>query len=330
MNVLVDGYIYAGKRAHTAMDGSAFIVTDRLRQSYITTAALRRSGNHPDRIVDLAAGEVQASDVKKAVQQLCAAGDLHKWICGSEQPHSDMCHGTEATIDVSVVLYAFRRPATVTNCKFVVIASNEERVIMGCEMAAKVDAELEADESPMQATRPGTLQADVARALEHMHDSVRNDPRVFPWAKRKVDDMINRVYRRMWRGKYELEQPASFPPMRIRLKEGTTAPSKIRRHYRWTSEQKAFLRKLLKKLVDVGVISKVESEWCCPVVLALKPDGTWRLCVDPSKLNEATIPMIWEMPRVRETLQEQLAGMRWMSKFDFCAITNTVKLKSST
>ena len=47
MNVLVDGYIYAGKRAHTAMDGSAFIVTDRLRQSYITTAALRRSGNHP-------------------------------------------------------------------------------------------------------------------------------------------------------------------------------------------------------------------------------------------------------------------------------------------
>ena len=42
MNVLVDGYIYAGKRAHTAMDGSAFIVTDRLRHSYITTAALRR------------------------------------------------------------------------------------------------------------------------------------------------------------------------------------------------------------------------------------------------------------------------------------------------
>ena len=63
-----------------------------------------------------------------------------------------MCHGTEVTIDVSVVLYAFRRPATVANYKFVVIASNEERVIMDCEMAARVDAELEADESPMQVT----------------------------------------------------------------------------------------------------------------------------------------------------------------------------------
>ena len=142
-----------------------------------------------------------------------------------------------------------------------------------------------------------------------MHDN----PQLYTETKDKVHDMLNHRYNHIWKGKYDLEQPAAFPPMKIRLKPGAT-PSKIRRHYRWTKEQ---LRKLIKKLVDVGVISKVDSEWCCPVVLAVKPDGTWRLCVDPSKLNEATVPMIWEIP---EVMQKQLTGVGWMCKFDFCAM----------
>ena len=84
--------------------------------------------------------------------------------------------------------------------------------------------------------------------------------------------MLHEKYGHAWKTKYDLTEPAEFPPMEIRLKPDAR-PKKIRRHYRWFQEQRQFLRKLLRKLVDVGVISRVDSEWCCPVVLVIKPDG---------------------------------------------------------
>ena len=52
----------------------------------------------------------------------------------------------------------------------------------------------------------------------------------------------------------------------------------------------------------------------------LKPDLSWRLCVDPNALNRATVPMTWEIPRVRELLQTQLRGAQWFCKFDFISM----------
>ena len=129
-------------------------------------------------------------------------------------------------------------------------------------------------------------------------------------------ELIKRKYDRNWKAKYDLQEPAELPPMRIVLREGAK-PAKIKRHYHWTQEQREFLRMLLKKLVDGGIISRVDSEWCCPVVLVIKPDLTWRLCVDPSALNKVTVPMVWDIPKVRELVQENLRGVKWMSKFDF-------------
>ena len=107
--------------------------------------------------------------------------------------------------------------------------------------------------------------------------------------------------------------------MEIKLKPDAT-PSKIRRRYRWTEEQRQFLKRLLRKLTDIGIIERVESEWRCPVVLVIKPDLTWRLCVDPTELNKATVPMEWDIPRVREQLQQKLRGVRWMCKVDFTSM----------
>ena len=49
-DLITDGYIYVGKRGHVDMEPAAFIVTDRLADSYITTAVLRRSGQHPEKV----------------------------------------------------------------------------------------------------------------------------------------------------------------------------------------------------------------------------------------------------------------------------------------
>ena len=47
-DLITDGYIYVGNTGHHDMETCSYIVTDRLKGSYITTAALRRSGLHPE------------------------------------------------------------------------------------------------------------------------------------------------------------------------------------------------------------------------------------------------------------------------------------------
>ena len=152
-------------------------------------------------------------------------------------------------------------------------------------------------------------RTELQQAVDDLNEQVASNDELSEETKRRVAHMLNVKYKHTWKDKYDLQEPAALPPMKITLKQGA-APKKIRRHYRWTQEQKQFLRKLLKKLVDVGIISRTESEWCSPCVLVVKQDGTWRLCIDPTELNKQTVPMTWEIPRIREQLQESLHGMR--------------------
>ena len=45
----------------------------------------------------------------------------------------------------------------------------------------------------------------------------------------------------------------------------------------------------LHRMETLGVISKIEepTEWCSPMVVVPKPNGTVRICVDLTKLNES-------------------------------------------
>jgi hypothetical protein len=178
------------------------------------------------------------------------------------------------------------------------------KVIMGYKMTAEVDQKLESDESPLQEDDKKVLKKDLEDSLQDLIESVNSNKELSDSTKTRVADMLKNKYAKAWRTKYELTEPAKFPPMKIRLKPGAE-PKKIRRRYKWTGDQKSFLRKLLRKLVDVGVISRVDSEWCSPVVLVIKPDGHWRLCVDPTHLNKNTIPMMWDVPKIREVVQEK-------------------------
>ena len=49
-----------------------------------------------------------------------------------------------------------------------------------------------------------------------------------------------------------------------------------------------FLRKEIKELLDLGIITPSRSPWAAPVVLVPKKDGGKRLCVDYRKLNLVT------------------------------------------
>jgi len=52
---------------------------------------------------------------------------------------------------------------------------------------------------------------------------------------------------------------------------------------------------LKKKLIKPS-----HSLWASPVVLVLKKNGKWRLCVDFRKLNDITIKDAYAPPKIRE------------------------------
>ena len=176
--------------------------------------------------------------------------------------------------------------------QYLVVLSNKMTVIVGTRLLIQADSLLENYESPFQLdSYPGQRKTELKEALDRLENTVFQNPEISDSVKQKVRHILRRKYTGTLRTKYDLTQPAELPPMRIELKLGAK-PRRIRRTYKWYPKQKEFMRKLLAKLVNTGVISRTHSQWCCPVVLVVESDLTWRLCVDPSMLNRSTMPMI--------------------------------------
>ncbi|XP_027174452.1 uncharacterized protein LOC113774084 [Coffea eugenioides] len=79
------------------------------------------------------------------------------------------------------------------------------------------------------------------------------------------------------------DEPQGMPPVRshdhaIQIKEGAT-PFK-NRPYRCPYVQKAEIEKLVKEMLQMGIIQTSNSSFASPVLLVKKKDGSWRFCVD--------------------------------------------------
>ena len=66
-----------------------------------------------------------------------------------------------------------------------------------------------------------------------------------------------------------------------------------------------------------GVISKVDipTPWWAGMVVAQKPNGAIRICVDLKPLNESVLREVYPLPRVDEILA-QLSRSKVFSKLD--------------
>ena len=73
----------------------------------------------------------------------------------------------------------------------------------------------------------------------------------------------------------------------------------------------------LSRMEQMEIISKVDepTEWCAGMVVVPKANGTVRICVDLTKLNESIMREYHPLPSVDHTLA-QLAGARVFSKLD--------------
>ncbi|UYV63772.1 K02A2.6-like, partial [Cordylochernes scorpioides] len=105
-------------------------------------------------------------------------------------------------------------------------------------------------------------------------------------------------------------------PYEIKLKPGAK-PYAVHTPRRVPIPLMEKLKTRLKELEKAGILAQVNvaTEWCAPTVIAGKPNGDIRLCVDLSRLNEHVQREVHPMPVVEHMLG-QLGEARLFSKMD--------------
>lgn len=89
-----------------------------------------------------------------------------------------------------------------------------------------------------------------------------------------------------------------------------------RRPYRVPFAKRENITKMIKELLENGIIRRSESSFASPIVIVKKQNGEDRLCVDYRELNSITIKQPFPMPIIEELLAS-LAGYTYFTTLDF-------------
>ena len=106
-------------------------------------------------------------------------------------------------------------------------------------------------------------------------------------------------------------------PITIKLKDDTTP-------YRLTAPRHIpiplydAVHQEIQQMEKLGVIKKIDepTEWCHPIVIVPKPNGSIRLCIDLTKLNQGIQRELYQLESVDETIAKIGNECIVMSKLD--------------
>ncbi|MCO5570352.1 hypothetical protein L7F22_024072 [Adiantum nelumboides] len=94
--------------------------------------------------------------------------------------------------------------------------------------------------------------------------------------------------------------PARPEDHTIDLIPGSTPPN--RPPYRVSRASNEEIMNQVKDLLEKGLIQPSSSPYCSSVLLVLKKDGSWRMCIDYRALNKITIKNRFPNPRIDDIL----------------------------
>ena len=87
--------------------------------------------------------------------------------------------------------------------------------------------------------------------------------------------------------------------------------------------------KEINNLLDLGIISPSKSDYCSPVVMVKKPDGSYRVTQDFRALNSVTVFDAEPMPCIEEDLHK-FSGARYFTELDLCKAYHQIRLSDQS
>jgi len=94
-------------------------------------------------------------------------------------------------------------------------------------------------------------------------------------------------------------EPADLEPMVLKVDDVKWKVPRNRMPARFMSDLKRVeIKSQIEKMLDIGLIRPSQGAEKSQVVLAKKPDGSWRFCIDYRSLNEQTESMGWPIPNI--------------------------------
>ncbi|EGT36450.1 hypothetical protein CAEBREN_28622 [Caenorhabditis brenneri] len=124
-------------------------------------------------------------------------------------------------------------------------------------------------------------------------------------------ELLNEFPDTFSKNSYDLGSSKTEP---VHIYTNTEVPVKAR-PYRVPIKYQAELEKHINSLLKSGRITESNTPWTSPIVLVKKKNGSLRVCLDFRKLNEATIPDNFPLPRI-DAILEKVGGSNYFSSLD--------------
>jgi predicted transcriptional regulator len=79
--------------------------------------------------------------------------------------------------------------------------------------------------------------------------------------------------------------------------------------YRAALSDRSIIEKAIDQMLKDGIIERSQSEWCSPIVLVTKKDGTHRFCCDYRALNKITKTISCPMTVMDDIIEHFKTGL---------------------